>query len=139
VEERPLHSPSLQEVHLPALATPTTILSCGLDLPGLPVLRKVLVNGVCLGGFKAEESFTPEQVQQFAMALAGWPVEPEEGVFRLRLIRKLPRSESLALLQALACPQLQSAAWPKQVSRVPVSRMDWGAEEEQAVRSVPSS
>jgi hypothetical protein len=52
VEQTPLYCPSLQELWLSdpntsGLASPS-VLSCGLDLPGLPSLQKVCVYGVLL-------------------------------------------------------------------------------------------
>jgi hypothetical protein len=63
--------------------------------------------------------YTPEQVQQFATAMAGWPVEPLGDEFvLLGNYPYLTGEESLSLVQALACATLQSAAWPKRVHKV---------------------
>jgi hypothetical protein len=129
VQESPLHSPSLQELWLTDLRYlekpfSPPMLPHGLDLPRLPALQKVCVHGVDLCGS------TPEQVQQLAVALAGWPVEPVRGEFVV-----FDPSQGGALLQVLACPQLQSAAWPKRVGEVTV-RASLGPEGEGALRSV---
>jgi hypothetical protein len=77
---------------------------------------------------------TPEQVQRFGEALASWPVEPVGGKFVMMAMSSSPAAK-VALLQALACPQLQSAAWPKRVNTVTMDEVLVG-EAEHALRSV---
>lgn len=97
------------------------MLPCGLDLQGLPALQRV-----CLYGLNLAHG-APVQVQQLAVAIAGWPVKVQGGELKLETYDFSSGSDyawevggAFASVLALSCPQMQSAAWPKQVNSMKV-------------------
>jgi hypothetical protein len=112
LEEGPLYSTSVQELHLSSVSPST--LPAGMDLSGLPHLSNVNVHAVALyqGNY-----FSPDSICQLAHVLASWNVDflgvgEYFGIYG-PAYRMLSPQQSLAY--ALALQPLKAAEWPKRL------------------------
>ena len=80
----------------------------------------------------------PQQVQQFAEALASLPCQPLQDKFEINF-RGVPEHDSPTFAQAFACPALQSATWPQHVRRVEVKWANLEATGSASLQSVFSA